>query len=87
MSAADFHVLHKRLRLMGTLTTRTALRIGSGGSGELDAADLPVLRDAEGFPLIPGGSLKGVLRSTIERGTSMRCPRLGPACPGSRNGG
>jgi len=63
---ADFHVLTRRLRLTGTLLTRTALRIGSSGAGALDGADLPVLRDGEGFPFIPGASLKGALRSTIE---------------------
>lgn len=64
--AADFHVLRARLRLAGTLTTRTALRIGSGGGGELDSADLPVLKDVDGFPFVPGASLKGALRSTVE---------------------
>lgn len=63
---ADFHKLSERLRLAGVLETRTALRIGSGGAAELDGVDLPVLRDATGFPFIPGGSFKGVLRSTIE---------------------
>ena len=65
-SPANFHVLRQRLRLTGEITTITALRIGSGGAGELDGADLPVLRDRHGFPFIPGGSLKGVLRSTVE---------------------
>jgi len=64
--AADFHCLHSRLRLVGTLTTHTAMRIGSGGGGDLDSADLPVLKDAGGFPFVPGASLKGSLRSTIE---------------------
>lgn len=64
--ADDFHKLERRLCLTGELLTRTGLRIGSGGSGELDAVDLPVLRDAQGYPLIPGSSIKGVLRSTIE---------------------
>ncbi len=63
---ADFHALTRRLRLTGTLLTRTALRIGGTGTGALDGADLPVLRDGEGFPFIPGASLKGALRSTIE---------------------
>lgn len=63
---ADFHALDSRLRLSGILLTRTALRIGSGGGDAQDAADLPVLRDARRRPLIPGSSLKGVLRSTIE---------------------
>ncbi|MDI3290987.1 CRISPR-associated RAMP protein Csx7 [Polyangium sp. 15x6] len=65
-SVADFHKLKQRLRLSGQIVTRTGLRIGSGGSGELDGADLPVLRDAQGYPFIPGASLKGSLRSTIE---------------------
>jgi CRISPR-associated protein Csm3 len=65
-SPADFHALKQRLRLSGQIVTRTALRVGSGGSGELDAANLPVLRDAEGYPFLPGSSLKGALRSTIE---------------------
>lgn len=62
----DFHVLRRRVRLTGVLTTRTGLRIGAGGAGDADAVDLPVLRDAEGFPFIPGASLKGVVRSTLE---------------------
>ncbi len=62
----DFHALKRRLRLSGVLETRTALRIGSGPGGDLAATDLPVLRDGDGYPLIPGSSLKGVLRSTVE---------------------
>lgn len=62
---ADFHRLESRLRLQGELETKTALRIG-GTSGAFDGANLPVLRDADGYPLIPGSSLKGVLRSTVE---------------------
>jgi CRISPR-associated RAMP protein (TIGR02581 family) len=66
MSPADFHRLERRLRMIGTLVTRTGLRIGSGGGGSLDGANLPVLRDRDGYPFLPGGSLKGSLRSTIE---------------------
>lgn len=79
----DFHELRERLCLTGTLVTRTGLRIGSGGSGELDAVDLPVLRDAQRFPLIPGSSLKGVLRSTVEslvRGAALNEKTLLWAC-------
>ncbi len=64
-SPADFHRLESRLRLSGELVTRTGLHIGSGAV-ERDAMDMPVLRDAEGYPFIPGASLKGVLRSTLE---------------------
>ena len=65
-SPADFHRLDGRLRLQGKLRTRTALRVGAAQGGAEDVADLPVLRDGRGLPFIPGASLKGVLRSTIE---------------------
>ena len=67
MSRVDnFDALVERLCLRGSLVTRTGLRVGSGGSGESDAVDLPVLRDALRYPMIPGSSIKGVLRSTVE---------------------
>lgn len=65
MSPDDFDLLRERIVLTGTLTTRTALHIG-GGAGELDAVDLPVVKTNRGDPFIPGSSLKGVVRSTIE---------------------
>lgn len=61
----DFDLLRERIVLTGTLTTRTALHIG-GGAGELDAIDLPVVKTNRGDPFIPGSSLKGVVRSTVE---------------------
>jgi CRISPR-associated RAMP protein (TIGR02581 family) len=74
----DFHRVESRLRLTGVLITRTALRIGGSG-GDLDGVDLPVIKDAGGFPFIPGASLKGALRSTIEalvRGADGRAAGL-----------
>lgn len=65
-SPADFHRLEKRVRLTGRLVARTAVRVGSGGGSVTDAVDLPVLKDADGYPFIPGSSLKGVLRSSLE---------------------
>lgn len=50
----------------GTLETRTALHIGTGTSLN-PATDSPLLRGADGRPLIPGSSLKGAMRSTSER--------------------
>lgn len=61
----DFDLLRERIVLTGTLTTRTALHIG-GGAGELEAVDLPVVKTNRGDPFIPGSSLKGVVRSTVE---------------------
>ncbi len=50
----------------GTLETRTALHIGTG-SILSTATDAPLLRGADGRPLIPGSSVKGALRSASER--------------------
>lgn len=65
-SPANFHALKERLRFVGEIVLVTGLRIGSGGAEATDAVDLPVLKDADGYPLLPGASLKGVLRSTLE---------------------
>jgi CRISPR-associated RAMP protein (TIGR02581 family) len=48
------------------LTCRTGLHIGAGKSAALVGSDLPVLRDAAGRPLVPGSSLRGILRSGVE---------------------
>ncbi|MFM7201173.1 MAG: CRISPR-associated RAMP protein Csx7 [Myxococcota bacterium] len=63
---ANFHTLRERLVLRGSLVAQTGLRIGGGDSDELNAVDLPVMRDADGFPFIPGSSLKGAIRATLE---------------------
>ena len=55
-----------RLRLEGVLETRTGLHIGAGSSGDPLATDAPVVRNAAGFPYIPGSSVKGVIRSAAE---------------------
>jgi CRISPR-associated RAMP protein (TIGR02581 family) len=55
-----------RLEITGTLTTLTALRIGSSKSSEPISTDLPVIKDALGRPIIPGASFKGALRSRLE---------------------
>lgn len=48
------------------LTCRTGLHIGTGKSADLTGSDQPVLRDRTGRPLVPGSSLRGVLRAGIE---------------------
>jgi CRISPR-associated RAMP protein (TIGR02581 family) len=55
-----------RLELAGTLTARTALRIGAGSSRDVSGPDLPVVQDTLGRPYIPGASFKGVLRACAE---------------------
>jgi len=61
-----FDSLHNRWRITGDLITRTGMRIGVGRDTDVAGHDLPVMRDAIGRPFIPGSSLKGVLRSSIE---------------------
>jgi CRISPR/Cas system CSM-associated protein Csm3 (group 7 of RAMP superfamily) len=57
MHRIDNHVLHIA---RFTLGARTALSIGTGGPDGV--YDHPIVRDANGLPLIPGTSLAGVLR-------------------------
>lgn len=56
----------KRVRLTGRLRMRSALHVG-GGVGTQSITDAAVLRHADGRPFIPGSSLKGALRSHLER--------------------
>lgn len=60
-----FDTFKNRLELTGTLTTITALKIGAGRSIEVTDPDVPVIKDANGYPLIPGSSFKGALRSRL----------------------
>ncbi|MCA9686579.1 MAG: CRISPR-associated RAMP protein, partial [Myxococcales bacterium] len=73
-----------RLRLRGLLVTATALHIGAAKGDDQGNSDMPVLRDGRGHPFIPGASLKGVLRATIEgliNGTGDRSGKLSACDP------
>ena len=61
-----FDKFQSRLNLEGKVKTITAIRIGAGRSTSVVGSDLPVVRDAAGYPYIPGSSFKGVLRSHVE---------------------
>jgi CRISPR-associated RAMP protein (TIGR02581 family) len=58
-----------RYTFIGTLESRGALHIGSGGGGRLAAGEQPtdatVIRDSHGRPYIPGSSLRGALRAAV----------------------
>lgn len=61
-------IFQNRFRITATLVAKTGLRVGAGGqSAEATASDLPILKNAQGKPYIPGSSLRGVLRSHVER--------------------
>jgi CRISPR-associated protein Csm3 len=68
----------------------SGVRVGGPRSGNF-GTDAPVLRDARG-PLLPGSSLKGVLRSAAERllhGTTLQpavCDILARPCGGQPTG-
>jgi len=65
-TALGFDTLQSRLHFSGELIARTGLRIGAGRDTDVAGHDLPVMRNANGQPFIPGASFKGVLRAQIE---------------------
>ncbi len=67
-----------RWEITADLVAETGLRVGAGGEASMPTAtDLPVLKDARGHPFIPGSSLRGVLRSHIERIVRTLEPQAG----------
>jgi CRISPR-associated RAMP protein (TIGR02581 family) len=66
MSCANLDTFERRTVISADLRCETALRIGTGRSTDAVATDLPVFRDAQRRPIIPGSSLKGVVRSHAE---------------------
>jgi len=61
---ADFQ---NRAWIRATLEMQTALAVGSRVSLDPVGTDMPVMKDPYGRPLIPGSSIKGVVRSLAER--------------------
>ena len=57
---------HRKIRVTGTLQFDTAFHIGSGKEGEL-ATDMGVLKDGQGWPVLPGSTLKGNFRALAEK--------------------
>ncbi|MCG7850085.1 MAG: RAMP superfamily CRISPR-associated protein [ANME-2 cluster archaeon] len=70
---SDFDVFSNRWEITGKITLVTPLRIGGGqNAGAYSLSQSPVLISYDAHtqtaqPYIPGSSLKGVLRSTMER--------------------
>jgi CRISPR-associated protein Csm3 len=57
-----------KLVIKGDIVTKTGLAIGGSTVGlEIGGIDNPVIRDSTGVPYIPGSSLKGKLRSLLEK--------------------
>ncbi|HUT63489.1 MAG TPA: RAMP superfamily CRISPR-associated protein, partial [Anaerolineae bacterium] len=70
---SDFDVFSNRWEITGKITLVTPLRIGGGqNAGAYSLSQSPVLLSYDAHtqtaqPYLPGSSLKGVLRSTMER--------------------
>lgn len=64
----NFERLEKRQIFEGEIVALTPLHVGSGKPEvEIGAVDMPVLRNSAGTPYIPGSSIKGKVRSELER--------------------
>ncbi len=61
-----FDTFESRLIVTGQLVAVTPLRVGAGKSTSATGPDQPVVKNVFGDPVIPGSSLKGVLRSHLE---------------------
>lgn len=64
---STFEALEDRYRIHAEIVAQTALRVGAGKAQDPVATDQPIMRDALGRPFLPGSSLKGALRSGLER--------------------
>lgn len=59
--------LHHRYSLRGAVVFDGAVHVGTGEmGGVLSATDMPVARDGQGLPYLPGSSLRGALRAGVE---------------------
>lgn len=63
-----FDIFENKYILKGTLVALDPIHIGSSTKNTLDPVDVDsaVLKDSRGYPVIPGSSIKGVVRSWFE---------------------
>jgi CRISPR-associated protein Csm3 len=65
-----------KLFLNGKIAVQTGLHIGgSRETGEIGGMDNPVIKTVNGFPYIPGSSLKGKMRCSLERAEGKKGTR------------
>lgn len=63
----DFHSFKNRYFITADIVMERPLHIGRGASIEPTGTDLPIIKTPDGKPYIPGSSIKGVVRSELER--------------------
>lgn len=69
------HYLIGKVIIRGQIEVKTGMRIGGATGGlKIGGLDLNVITDPEGKPYIPGSSLKGKLRSLIEKKEAAQKP-------------
>ncbi|MCA1917603.1 RAMP superfamily CRISPR-associated protein [Methanospirillum hungatei] len=82
-----FSSFENRAVISWDIVTKSDLHIGGHGSSGPADVDLPVLRNNEDYPIIPGSSIKGVLRIELERllrGCSVEVCTIPDVCYSSR---
>lgn len=62
-----FEKLENRVILNYKIITISDLHVGGHSTIEPAEVDNPVIKNSEGYPIIPGSSLKGILRTETER--------------------
>lgn len=71
------HYLIGKVIIRGQIEVKTGMRIGGATGGlKIGGLDLNVITDPEGKPYIPGSSLKGKLRSLIEKKEAAMKPEF-----------
>lgn len=62
-----FETLERRIIIEGEIEAVTPLHVGSGKPEFEEGVDLPILKDPSGSPYIPGSSIKGKVRTEVEK--------------------
>ena len=64
---ADFSSYSILISAFGMIRARSPVRIGAGKSLSIMESDLPVVKNSNGKPVIPGSSLKGFFRGQLQK--------------------
>lgn len=73
--------LEKVITISGQIECKTGLSIGSNGDLNIGGADSEVIKNPlTGYPYIPGSSIKGKMRSQLEKKYNMINDKKGQPC-------